>query len=468
MRPRKLLTLLVGSFLLFSTNFKEISNGQRIVAERQHLIQDVIRFANDSSDDSDTEDPSIIFQRAIDNYKDQFSEYLNITGLNVEDKEAISLPNFDINYIAPSYADVMFDYQSKLENSLTSLQFEKYDSLRKQSIDFDRYVTLNNNKYLNLEIEPKYTHSPFENKFNPSFPNNPFLPGTGITPPPTINPPTVGKSVSATAVVEGIVAILSSAGLSNAVISAFTGCVSTLSGALSASWIPFVGWAIAVALATGALIALTVIIVQNWDAISLKINEIKAWFLEQFSLFGSLINSFFSDATAKGEESTISQKVLIGEKTFEFKEVKSDDTAELVAIANLARRNYDVFLMQYVKLGSFQIAIGFPTTTDFCIKFKTHLNGFNSYTWYQNNARNLIIKAGTGYTSTKPDLHLLNKNSLGNHQPKFAFKHFHNYTAAGVRDENNPQHRSHSFFGLLWYTPNDDGAGEIYPGGPQN
>lgn len=45
----------------------------------------------------------------------------------------------------------------------------------------------------------------------------------------------------------------------------------------------------------------------------------------------------------------------------------------------------------------------------------------------------LILKAGTGYTSAKPDLHLLNKNSSGNHQPKFAFKHFHNYTAAGIK-----------------------------------
>lgn len=35
------------------------------------------------------------------------------------------------------------------------------------------------------------------------------------------------------------------------------------------------------------------------------------------------------------------------------------------------------------------------------------------------------------------------------------------------RVENNPQHRSHSFFGLLYYAPNNDGIGTIHPESPK-
>lgn len=75
---------------------------------------------------------------------------------------------------------------------------------------------------------------------------------------------------------------------------------------------------------------------------------------------------------------------------------------------------------------------------------KTHQLGFSSYTWYQNAARKLIIKAGTEYTSKNPELHLYDK-SINNNSPKFAFKHFHNYTADGIRYENKFAKHSHSF-----------------------
>ena len=129
-----------------------------------------------------------------------------------------------------------------------------------------------------------------------------------------------------------------------------------------------------------------------------------------------------------------------------------------------ARKTKDVFLMQYVKSKSFQISFGTPVTMDFCIKNKTHLSGFSSYTCYQNNARNLILKAGTGYTSEIQELHLYD----GNNSLKFAFKHFHNYTSVGLRDESSLAKRSHSFFGLLYYSPNNDGVGEVHPNSPKN
>jgi hypothetical protein len=168
----------------------------------------------------------------IEDYKEEFDSYIDITGLNVDVKESITLPEFDINYVAPTYGEVMHEYQLNLEASLTTIQLMKYDDLRRADFTFDKYVALNQNKYLDLTVPPKYEH------------------------------------VTTMAVVTtALVGILSSTGLTQAAISAFTGAVGTLSAAISTSWIPFIGWVLAVGLAVGALIALTVIIVQYWDEI---------------------------------------------------------------------------------------------------------------------------------------------------------------------------------------------------------
>lgn len=59
-----------------------------------------------------------------------------------------------------------------------------------------------------------------------------------------------------------------------------------------------------------SLIALTVIIVENWTSICEKFNEIKEWFVEQISAFASFINTYFGDAEAKGEESRVAKKLM--------------------------------------------------------------------------------------------------------------------------------------------------------------
>ena len=202
---------------------------------------------------------------------------MDITGLNVFDKEAITLPDFDINYVAPEYYTIMNDYETSFQSGMSSADLIKYNNFRQNNAYFDKHITLIETKYLNLNIRPK---------FNPNL---------------DIKFPLIEHSRSL-----GLMAILTSAGLSEAIISAFAGCATALSSALSSAWIPIIGWAIAVGVVVGALIALTVIIVENWDAICKVIDDIKAWFLEEFSMFTEWINSFFSDAVSKGEESLIS------------------------------------------------------------------------------------------------------------------------------------------------------------------
>lgn len=407
----------------------------------------------------DTEDPDEVFSRAIDAYKDEFKDYLDVTALNVQDKEAVNLPDFDVDYVAPEFYDVMYDYQTKLEASLTPLQLERYELLRKQDYSFDRYVTLNSIKFSNLNPSLKYIHDVKPvNPTLPITPVNPTLPGGGSS----------TTRVAAVATAE-IIGILEGAGLAQKIINAFTACISTMTTGLSTSWIPFVGWALAVALITGALIALVVIIVKNWDKIKTAINDIKAWFLEQFSRFASLIESFFADAIAQGNESIISSTLELDGKIFTFSEVKTTDVAATVAIANQCRRKKDVLLIKSINAKGMQIDLVNSVNVDYCIKHQTHLNGYSSYTWYQNTARELILKAGSGYTSATPQLHLYNKNKPDNHSPKYAFKHFHNYDAAGNRIEKPKDVRKvHSFFGLLYWTENDDGVGTVHPDSPKN
>lgn len=432
MQLRKIFMLVIGAAFLLTSAGKPVATANEIDKVNKNITQQVMCLANSVSDEEEIEDPAEIFCRAIEDYKEEFDDYINITALNVVDKEDVNLSNFDINYVAPTYGEVMYEYQLNLEASLATTQLQKYDDLRKADFVFDKYVALNQNKYLDLTIPPKYEH------------------------------------VTTMAVVTtALVGILSGAGLTQAAISAFTGAVGTLSTAISTSWIPFVGWVLAVALAVGALIALTVIIVQYWDKICSVINEIKNWFLEQFSVFSDLINSYFSDAVAQGEVSTVSRSEHIGDKDFEFVELKE---AALAEVCREGRRNSKVFLIPKKPKGEhLHIALGVPVNEQWCIDYKVLLKGYSTYTWYQNTARRLILNAGTGYTSSTPDLHLKNLNvENGDKLPKFGFSHFHNYTAAGFRDNGKPQVYAHSFFGLLKWAPNEDGLAQTYPDSPQN
>lgn len=427
MRLKRLLMFAIGAAFLLTSAGKPVAIANEINKINENVTQQVMRLANSVSDEEDTEDPEEILSRAIEDYKEEFDSYIDITGLNVDVKESITLPEFDINYVAPTYAEVMHEYQLNLEASLTTTQLMRYDDLRRADFNFDKYVALNQNKYLDLTVPPKYEH------------------------------------VTTMAVVTtALVGMLSSVGLTQAAISAFTGAVSTLSAAISTSWIPFIGWALAVGLATGALIALTVIIVQYWDEICSVINDIKNWFLEQFSAFADLINSFFDDAKAKVEESSNAGSVTVGNKELTFQEVETRDVATQTALVKKVIWTGDIFLMRYVSYKSFQICF-IPVSFDFCVEWGTHRLGLSSYTWYQNKARNLILYAGSGVTTNAPEIDF--STDSGN----IFMKHFHNCKIVNdqiVRIETQPMHWTHSFFGQLYYYPTGSNEPIVHPDSP--
>lgn len=427
MKLKRLFMLAIGAAFLLTSAGKPVAVANEINKINENVTQQVMRLANSASDEEDTEDPEEILSRAIEDYKEEFDSYIDITGLNVDVKESITLPEFNINYVAPTYGEVMHEYQLNLEISLTTTQLERYDDLRRADFTFDKYVALNQNKYLDLTIPPKYGH---------------------IT--------------TMAVVTTALVGILSSAGLTQAAISAFTGAVGTLSAAISTSWIPFIGWVLAVGLAVGALIALTVIIVQYWEQICSVFEDIKNWFAEQFSAFAYLINSYFDDAKAKVEESSNVGTVTVGNKELTFQEVETRDVAAQAALVKKARWTDDIFLMRYVSKNDFQIC-HIPVSFDFCVEWGTHRLGLSSYTWYQNKARSLILYAGSGVTTNSPEI------DFSTDSDAIFMKHFHNCEVVNgqiVRIKTQPMHWTHSFFGQLYYYPTGSNDPIVHPDSP--
>lgn len=449
---KKIVTFLITFLYVFSISNSSIllSKINCVKAETSNKIYDILH-----NDKIDTNDANEIFQMALNEYNSILALYIDITGLNVTNKDAINLNYYDENYVAPEFYNVLYDYQNNLESSLDVGQEAKYNMLRKEYYQFDRFVSLINCKFNDLTPLLKYDHI---NVNNPLIPITPLYP-TLLT---SDNQNTI-MLADASSSADELIAILVALGLSTEVQLAISSSVSTLTIGLSASAIPFIGWALAVVLIIESLVAISTIIIENWNIIKPKLEEIRNWFLINFAIFSPYINTYFDDVKDNGEETTISSIITINQQEFKFIEVKVDDVETQVYLVTKARRTYDVYLMQYIGQNSFQVALNTPVSVEYCIENITHFGKYSSNTWYQNTARSLIINAGSGYTSKMPELNLKNNDK----NPKYAFKHFHNYDAQGKRI-NKPDdiHRIHSFFGLLYWTENEDGQGAVHPLSP--
>ena len=91
--------LAIGAAFLLTSAGKPIATANEVGKIKENVTQQVMRLANSAGNEETTEDPQEIFSRAIEDYKEKFDNYINITALNVLDKEDINLPNFDINYV---------------------------------------------------------------------------------------------------------------------------------------------------------------------------------------------------------------------------------------------------------------------------------------------------------------------------------------------------------------------------------
>ena len=134
---------------IIQTKFKKNNND----------YNNALKILSTSLNDNDSiSNPSKIFSKSITQYKEEFDDYIDITALNVIDKTEVSLLEFDINYKAPSFQEIMYKYQVNLESCLDSSHLLKYENFRKQDYSFDRYVALNSTKYSSLNVNTKYNH----------------------------------------------------------------------------------------------------------------------------------------------------------------------------------------------------------------------------------------------------------------------------------------------------------------------
>lgn len=439
--------MLMSSILLLTNSGKSIVLANEINKVKDEIACDVKKMMK-SSDDDVSDESYIVLEEAMDSYEDEFEEYIDITALNVELKELVTLPNFNINYVAPTFADVMYDYQINLEASLTSVELLKYDNLRMQNYNFDKYVALNATKYVNLSIPPKYDHS---------------------------------LEIDYYALdIAGLVLILTRAGLSQAAISAFTGSVGTLSTAVSASWIPVVGQSVAIGIAIGALIAIAALIVIYWDEICYHVNAFRGWLLEEFEAFEDLIDSYFSDAIEQGEESTIAERQMVGNITLVWRDAHmTKDVVKSIA-TSLRRNSTDVVLMKNISFPrtnemNWWIADGY-VTTDFVIRNKLYEAPyyFSTYTWYNNTAKRILHDGAPNYSSYGGYGYdnLVYHRFTDMQSAIYGWNHYHMGKYDPIKQKavtysnNQMIHSVHVFFGLTYIRKSDNTGFDSYPVNP--
>lgn len=371
-----------------------------------------------------------VMYEALEEVKSNLSEYLEITCLNVTDKESINLSNYDPDYVAPTDEELSNEIYNDMISELNSEGNETFMTLRYNNYDYDQFFTVVESNFIDLSLKPKYNDSP------------PIM------------------EISLDDPIEQLGVLLTGVGLSTTAIYVLTCSAGVLGTTAPMAWcLPY-----SIPATVAALTTIVGVILINWEVICSVFTEMIDLFVECLEALEEVIVEFFDWVYSQVTVSSVAATAVIGTTTFEFTEVKTKDLVGTIAIAETSRRTYDVYLMQYVNVDSFQIAIGKPVTEDFCVQNSTHAMGYSSYTWYQNVARRLIINAGSGYTTSVPELHLYDAST--NSGPQFAFKHFHNCDSLGIRIEILPMHRSHSFFGLLYYSPNSDGQGSVHPNNP--
>lgn len=419
MKLRSSLFCLISSLFISVSNGKYLKNSVIVSNynnEIEQLIEDETRLIDYSEE---------VFAKSYGSYANNFNDYIDVTGCNVEDKSLINISDYNFSYNLPSFNDVLLSRQIDYESSLDNMELINYELFKQEDEDFDRYVQMNLNGYTDLNPKLSYEHE-----------------------------------ASSSKAVSGLTSILLGVGLAQKVVTAFNTSLAVLSSALKSSLILIVGKSIAIGVAIGALIALTTIIVLYWEQITQVFDEIKEYFLEKFNKFTTIINLFFNDCLKKVEDSYRTRNEKVGDKDLEFNYCKWTDKtriANLVAI--LAKNLGDIFLMIYVTKDSFYFC-PIAVNLKFCVDNKTHYNGISSYTFTESLAKQLIIKAGNGCPNNISEIDEKNLK-----EDKLYFYHFHNCDSEGNRiNKPDTLHRVHSSFGNPYVLDNNSGSLKEYEG----
>lgn len=455
--------ILSGNDNLLLTKLKYTHRQENQIVKRSLDVVDV--------DSDEFEEARGILEESFETSKEQFPSYLDITALNVQDKEQVTLPGFDIDYVAPEFYDILHDYQNKMLLSFSNSELIKFERFRKTDYYFDRYTTLNEIKYSNLDPTLKYIHT--IKPVNPLVPITPLYPGTNPGNEGTISLQPISEASS-------ILEILQSGGILENVIVAFSACLSVLSKGLATSLIPIIGKALAIAIVVSALLGIAIMIVKYWDQFKVIMPQIILWMVSSYYPFKDLINLYMEDVKVKGEKSKVAHRETVNGKVKEF--IDTEVTPEVISkIVDDCYRNKTVYLLGHiedVEQGQ-NWWICFDTETpDIVIKEKVYDRGICTYTWYNDTAKKMMAEG----SCLNGDYSLLiyersddGTDTVPGHHSMIGFSHYHlgkrvikdGTTVVDKYDNKKPKEKlkawAHSLFGRLSYRDKGGTKYTYYP-----
>ena len=340
----------------------------------------------------------------------EYENLVDLTGLNVTDKENINLTNFDPNYVFPGFGNLSADSFEDEIAELTTVQNNYLNQIRIENPKINKHLLLTENGFLNIDITPVFYQG-------------------------------IMRSFD----VGALITLLTLAGLNEAAIVAFTGAASSI-GAIVLSIFNAIMLLVLVALITVLLITIVTIIVEHWHDICAFFEEITEWFYTSFSAISLLLEEIFEYVLSLVYESSLVGTITVGDTTFTQEEISFKDASRIQTLVSTLRGSQFVALLSSISTRSF-IFLGI-VTYDFCVSYKTHTLGFSSYTWFRNTARNLISYAGYGLIPDEPEI---NKHLIDN---IIYMYHFHNLKQSGDKYIKFPEDcilaKTHSFFGPFY------------------
>lgn len=397
------------------------------------------------------------FHEANASVADEVNKYADIRSLNVHDKETLTLDEYNPDYVAPIYQNFAYSAYNDLQNSFKSnlSEISFFENFRKEEIAIDTFSSLVEAKF-STSYSLKYVHTSVATTTTSTI-DTYSTTSTGATPLRAVGTLT-------------LTGILTIGGVGQAIIAAIKACVDAIVAAISSLGIPFIGWAIFVAVLVAALAVLAYIIIENWDEICVCWQALCDYLVNTYSVAAAFFNEYFAVANDLIAKSTYAGKMVIGDTLMKFQEVQTNDRATVEELEALAMMHPgDIYLMCYVTPTSFQIC-WMPVTFEFCVAFHTHLLGISSYTYSESVARDLIVYAGTGLTTLTP------YSDVKESADSMFWPHYHNYMTDPLkifislaymvtfseytpvqtypyqdnfasRVNSQPTHRCHSFFG---------------------
>ena len=125
-------------------NYLLLKNSNRLVKEAESYEEEEGEIDNE------------VLAEALEQFKVEIRNYIDITGLNVENKELINLPDFNPNYVPPTFGEVAYNVKVDMEARFDVVEYQQYQEIIRKSSAVDKFVSLAEVKYENLSPALNY------------------------------------------------------------------------------------------------------------------------------------------------------------------------------------------------------------------------------------------------------------------------------------------------------------------------